>query len=63
MCRVRGGYVCWLIKITVLRNGITTVQDTGGPLLPLTDGEGRLRLLSVGPIIQAPGGYPLNIFG
>jgi hypothetical protein len=50
-------------KITVLRNGITTVQDTGGPLLPLEGGEGRLRLLSVGPIIQAPGGYPLNIFG
>jgi hypothetical protein len=50
-------------KITVLRNGITTVQDTGGPLLPPAGGEGRLRLLSVGPIIQAPGGYPLNIFG
>jgi hypothetical protein len=50
-------------KETVLRNGITTVQDTGGPLLPPTGGEGRLRLLSVGPVIQAPGGYPLNIFG
>jgi hypothetical protein len=50
-------------KITVLRNGITTVQDTGGPLLPPTVGEGRLRLLSVGPIIQEPGGYPLNVFG
>jgi hypothetical protein len=50
-------------KKTVLRNGITTVQDTGGPLLPPTGGEGRLRLLSVGPILQAPGGYPLNIFG
>ncbi|MEC4748539.1 amidohydrolase family protein [Methylomicrobium sp. Wu6] len=50
-------------KITVLRNGITTVQDTGGPLSPPEGGDGRLRLLSVGPIIQAPGGYPLNIFG
>lgn len=50
-------------KKTVLRNGITTVQDSGGPLLSPTGGEGRLRLLSAGPIIQAPGGYPLNIFG
>lgn len=48
---------------TVLRNGITTVQDTGGHLHPPMGGEGRLRLLSVGPIIQAPDGYPLNIFG
>jgi hypothetical protein len=50
-------------KKTVLRNGITTVQDTGGPLLPPSGGEGRLRLLSTGPILQAPGGYPLNVFG
>jgi hypothetical protein len=50
-------------KITVLRNGITTVQDTGGPLLPPSGGEGQLRLLSAGPILQAPGGYPLNVFG
>ena len=48
---------------TVLRHGITTVRDTGGPLLPPTGGQGALRLLSAGPIIQAPGGYPLNIFG
>ncbi|MGR9085829.1 MAG: amidohydrolase family protein [Gammaproteobacteria bacterium] len=47
----------------VLAHGVTTVQDTGGPLLPPTGGEGALRLLSVGPIIQAPGGYPLNVFG
>ncbi len=50
-------------KMTVLRNGITTVQDTGGPLLSSSGGSGRLRLLGTGPIIQAPGGYPLNIFG
>jgi hypothetical protein len=47
----------------ILRHGITTVQDTGGPLQVPESGRGVLRLLSVGPIIQAPGGYPLNIFG
>ncbi|MEQ1559100.1 MAG: amidohydrolase family protein [Methyloglobulus sp.] len=42
---------------------ITTAQDTGGPLKVPEGGQGKLRLLSVGPIIQADGGYPLNIFG
>lgn len=50
-------------KDNVLEHGITTVQDTGGPLMKPEGGQGKLRLLSVGPIIQAPGGYPLNIFG
>lgn len=50
-------------KNIVLGHGITTVQDTGGPLMAAEGGEGALRLLSTGPIIQAPGGYPLNIFG
>lgn len=49
-------------KEKVLEHGITTVQDTGGPLLPPQGGNGTLRLLSTGPIIQAQGGYPLNIF-
>ncbi|MDD1642501.1 MAG: amidohydrolase family protein, partial [Methylococcaceae bacterium] len=49
-------------KDKVLEHGITTVQDTGGPLMAPEEGRGKLRLLSVGPIIQAPGGYPLNIF-
>lgn len=49
-------------KETVLEHGITTAQDTGGPLLPPQGGNGTLRLLSTGPIIQADGGYPLNIF-
>jgi len=47
----------------VLEHGITTVQDTGGPLMAPEGGQGTLRLLSVGPIIQATGGYPLNVFG
>lgn len=50
-------------KRIVLEHGITTVQDTGGPLLAEEGGEGKLRLLSAGPIIQAAGGYPTNIFG
>lgn len=50
-------------KDIVLRHGVTTVQDTGGALIRPQGGRGSLRLLSVGPIIQAPGGYPLNIFG
>ncbi|MDO9104097.1 MAG: amidohydrolase family protein [Methylovulum sp.] len=50
-------------KAVVLEHGITTAQDTGGPLMAPTGGQGKLRLLSTGPIIQAPGGYPLNIFG
>lgn len=47
----------------VLEHGITTAQDTGGPLQPPLGGQGTLRLLSTGPIIQAAGGYPLNMFG
>jgi len=50
-------------KNSVLKHGITTVQDTGGPLMAAEGGQGTLRLLSVGPIIQAVGGYPLNVFG
>ena len=50
-------------KDSVLEHGITTVQDTGGPLMAAEGGQGNLRLLSTGPIIQAPGGYPLNVFG
>ncbi len=52
-----------VLKDKVLEHGITTVQDTGGPLMAAEGGQGNLRLLSTGPIIQAPGGYPLNIFG
>ncbi len=50
-------------KNVVLEHGITTVQDTGGPLMAPEGGQGTLRLLSAGPIIQAVDGYPLNIFG
>lgn len=61
-------------KKNVLEHGVTTAQDTGGPLLVPQGGQGSLRLLSAGPIIQAAAGsdpdaidqtatgYPLNIF-
>ncbi len=47
----------------VLRHGITTARDTGGPLQKPMGDNGKLRVLSAGPIIQAVNGYPLNIFG
>ncbi|WP_195048338.1 amidohydrolase family protein [Nocardia cyriacigeorgica] len=47
----------------VLRHGLTTVRDTGGPLRAPSGGDGRLRVLSAGPILTAPGGYPIPIFG
>lgn len=48
---------------TVLRHGITTVRDVGGPLLPPSGGNGSLRFLTSGPIITTPGGYPIPVFG
>jgi imidazolonepropionase-like amidohydrolase len=47
----------------VLRHGLTTVRETGGPLAPPSGGGGRLRLLAAGPILTAPGGYPVPVFG
>lgn len=48
---------------TVLRHGVTTVRDIGGPLLAPSGGDGHLRLLTAGPIITVPGGYPIPVFG
>lgn len=47
----------------VLRHGLTTVRETGGPLVPPEGGDGRLRLLAAGPILTAPRGYPVPVFG
>ena len=47
----------------VVRHGLTTVRDTGGPLVPPEGGDGRLRVLGSGPILTAPGGYPVPVFG
>jgi imidazolonepropionase-like amidohydrolase len=47
----------------ILRHGLTTVRDTGGPLVAPSGGDGRLRMLAAGPILTAPGGYPIPVFG
>ncbi len=48
---------------TVLKHGITTIRDVGGPLHPPYGGDGSLRVLTSGPIITAPGGYPIAELG
>ncbi len=48
---------------TVLKHGITTVRDVGGPLHQPYGGAGSLRVLTSGPIITAPGGYPIPELG
>lgn len=48
---------------TVLRHGITTLRDVGGPLHPPRGGDGELRLLTSGPILTAPDGYPIPNLG
>ncbi len=47
----------------VLRHGVTTVRDVGGPLLAPSGGHGELRLLTAGPIITVQNGYPISVFG
>lgn len=47
----------------ILQHGITTIRDTGGPLVAPSGGDGRLRVLGAGPILTAPGGYPIPVFG
>ena len=46
----------------VLLHGITTIRDLGGPLQKASGGEGSIRLLTAGPILTAPGGYPIPAF-
>lgn len=48
---------------TVLRHGITTLRDVGGPLHQPYGGDGSLRLLTSGPILTAPTGYPIPSLG
>src|SRR6185437_2983665 len=48
---------------TVLRHGITTIRDVGGPLHKPYGGDGSLRVLTSGPILTAPGGYPIAMLG
>lgn len=48
---------------TVLKHGITTIRDLGGPVHQPYGGEGDLRVLTSGPIITAPHGYPIVNLG
>ncbi|MGZ5026988.1 MAG: amidohydrolase family protein [Methylobacter sp.] len=48
---------------TVLNHGITTIRDVGGPLHQPYGGDGGLRVLTSGPILTAPGGYPIPELG
>ena len=50
-------------QATILRHGITTARDVGGRLLPLSGGNGTLRLLTAGAILTAINGYPIPTFG
>lgn len=47
----------------VLRHGITTLRDLGGPILPTNERPGNLRILSSGKLLTAPGGYPIPLMG
>ncbi|UJP05134.1 MAG: amidohydrolase family protein [Nitrosomonas sp.] len=47
----------------VLRHGITTIRDLGGPVHQPYGGDGNLRVLTSGPIITAPDGYPIAVLG
>ncbi|MDD2800388.1 MAG: amidohydrolase family protein [Methylococcales bacterium] len=48
---------------TVLRHGITTLRDVGGPIQQPMGGDGSLRVLTSGPIITATDGYPIVNMG
>ncbi|SEL40902.1 amidohydrolase family protein [Nitrosovibrio tenuis] len=48
---------------TVLKHGITTIRDVGGPIHKPYGGNGSLRVLTSGPILTAPGGYPIPMLG
>jgi hypothetical protein len=50
-------------KDTVLKHGITTIRDLGGPVHKPYGGTGSLRVLTSGPIITAPHGYPIVKLG
>jgi imidazolonepropionase-like amidohydrolase len=48
---------------TVLQHGVTTIRDVGGPIHKPYGGDGALRVLTSGPIITAPNGYPIPMLG
>lgn len=48
---------------TVLEHGVTTLRDVGGPVQRPQGGDGALRVLTSGPLLTAPGGYPIPLMG
>lgn len=48
---------------TVLRHGVTTLRDVGGPVHKPYGGNGDLRVLTSGQIITATHGYPIPNLG
>lgn len=48
---------------TVLKHGITTIRDLGGPVHQPYGGKGSLRVLTSGQIITARDGYPISVLG
>jgi imidazolonepropionase-like amidohydrolase len=53
------------VALVLLSGGITTVRDLGGLITDLSVGSDSspLRILRAGPIITAPGGYPIPVHG
>ena len=47
----------------VLKHGITSLRDVGGPVHLPYGGDGRLRKLTSGLIITAANGYPISVMG
>ncbi len=48
---------------TLLRHGITTIRDLNGVVHQPYGGDGNLRVLTSGPSITVPGGYPISVLG
>lgn len=49
--------------LRMMQHGVTTARDLGGPITPVDTGKPyKLRQILSGPILTAPGGYPLTVF-
>ncbi len=48
---------------TLLRHGITTIRDLNGVVHQPYGGKGSLRVLTSGPSITVPDGYPVSVLG
>lgn len=49
--------------VRIMQHGVTTARDLGGPITPVDTGKKfKLRQIFSGPMITAPGGYPMPVF-